>query len=267
MNGLPYYKAYPRDFIEGTIGMSFDVKCAYRVLLDLIYMRGGRLVDDDRYISGIMGCSVRKWKTIRDDLIRAGKIQAADGHISNERADKELETLSKLQDKQAENARGPRKNNGLEKPRQNHTEPEPERKKEVKPSSAPAARDGADADLFQAFWETYPHRGGAKKGRAAALKAWVRAINAREPPESIIAGAQRYAADRQVIRGYAKDPATWLNGKGWQDEIEKAVNSGASNERSAKGASKLSAFLGGAAAPGMDWGQDCNPPRALLARG
>ena len=127
MNGLPYYKAYPRDFIEGTIGMPFELKCAYRVVLDLIYMQGGRLPDDARYISGLLGCTVRKWTSIRGELIARDKIQVSDGSISNYRADNELETLRKLSDKQAENARGPRKNKGLEKPRPDHTEPEPDK--------------------------------------------------------------------------------------------------------------------------------------------
>ncbi|MBC8717497.1 hypothetical protein [Ochrobactrum sp. Marseille-Q0166] len=42
-------KPYPRDFIEGTIGMSFELKAAYRLVLDLIYMQGGNLPDDARY--------------------------------------------------------------------------------------------------------------------------------------------------------------------------------------------------------------------------
>lgn len=74
MNGLPYYKAYPRDFLEGTIGMSFEVKGAYRLILDLIYMQGGKLPDDARYISGNLGCSVRKWNAIRAELIERGKL-------------------------------------------------------------------------------------------------------------------------------------------------------------------------------------------------
>jgi len=126
MNGLPYYKAYPRDFVEGTIGMPFEIKCAYRVVIDLIYMQGGQLPDDARYISGLLGCSLRKWKVIRSDLIERGKLEVSGEFLTNKRADKELETLSKLQDKQAENARGAKKNKDLEKPRRNHTEPEPD---------------------------------------------------------------------------------------------------------------------------------------------
>lgn len=130
MNGLPYYKAYPRDFVEGTIGMPFEIKCAYRVVIDLIYMQGGKLPDDARYISGLLGCSLRKWKAIRSDLIARRKLHVSGEFLTNNRADKELETLTKYQENQAENARQPNKNKDLQKPpisqRAIYTEPEPE---------------------------------------------------------------------------------------------------------------------------------------------
>jgi uncharacterized protein YdaU (DUF1376 family) len=131
MNGLPYYKAYPRDFIEGTVGLPFEVKAAYRLVLDLIYMQGGRLPDDPGYIAGHLGCSVKKWNALRLALIKAGKLSVFGAHLGNLRADKELETLGKFQDKQRENASGPRKNKDLRKPRRSHTEPEPEREHSV----------------------------------------------------------------------------------------------------------------------------------------
>lgn len=126
MNGLPYYKAYPRDFIEGTIGMPFEVKCAYRVILDLIYMQAGNLPDDPRYLSGILGCSVRKWKAVRETLIQAGKLVVIGEFLTNYRALSEIETLTKLQDKQRENRSRPNKIKEIESPRFDHTEPEPE---------------------------------------------------------------------------------------------------------------------------------------------
>ena len=130
MNGLPYYKAYPRDFFEGTRAMPFDLKAAYRLLLDLIYMHGGDLEDEPRFIAGSLGCSVRAWNKHRADLIAAGKIRVENGIISNFRADKELESSRSIQEKQRENASKPRQNNGLRKamadPKPSHTEPEPE---------------------------------------------------------------------------------------------------------------------------------------------
>lgn len=116
MNGLPYYKAYPRDFIEGTIGMPFELKAAYRLVLDLIYMQGGNLPDDARYISGLLGCTLRKWNSLRGELIAMGKIEINGEFLTNKRAVIELETTRKFTEKQAENRSKPNKNNGLKSP-------------------------------------------------------------------------------------------------------------------------------------------------------
>jgi uncharacterized protein YdaU (DUF1376 family) len=126
MNGLPYYKAYPRDFIEGTVGMPFEMKAAYRLVLDLIYMQGGRLPDEPRYIAGLLGCSVKKWNGLRSALIEAGKIFVIDEFLANYRADKELEILGKFQDQQRKNRSKPNKNKDIQTPRFDHTEPEPD---------------------------------------------------------------------------------------------------------------------------------------------
>lgn len=124
MNGLPYYKAYPRDFVEGTIGMSFELKGAYRLILDLIYMQNGTLPDDARYISGHLGCSVKKWNALREKLIEAGKIYVSGDHLKNDRADKELETVGKYQDQQRQNRSRSNKNNDIQSPSFDHTEPD-----------------------------------------------------------------------------------------------------------------------------------------------
>lgn len=134
MNGLPYYKAYPRDFFEGTIGLDFEAKAAYRLLLDLIYMHGGRLLDDPRFIAGNLGCSVKKWNGLRSAVLGTGKIILSNGYLGNLRADKELDSLQMMRDKQRENGLKPKKNNGIReataKPRLNHTEPEPDTDKQ-----------------------------------------------------------------------------------------------------------------------------------------
>lgn len=145
MNGLPYYKAYPRDFIEGTIGMSFELKAAYRLVLDLIYMQGGNLPDDARYISGLLGCTVRKWNALRSDLVSMGKVEVIGEFLTNERAIIELETLRKLQVNQAEKRARPNKNKELQSPQFHQSEPEP---KEAKASSA-SAPDADEIDLLQ----------------------------------------------------------------------------------------------------------------------
>lgn len=160
MNGLPYYKAYPRDFIEGTIGMPFELKAAYRLVLDLIYMQGGNLPDDARYISGLLGCTIRKWNSLRKQLIARGKLVVSGEFLTNDRAVRELETLGKLQSKQRDNRSRPNKINELRSPQADHTEPDTEPDKIVaaqpkplerppseKPAQVPAAALPAVVDL------------------------------------------------------------------------------------------------------------------------
>lgn len=126
MNGLPYYKAYPRDFFEGTVSMPFELKCAYRLVIDLIYMHGGSLPDEPRFIAGHLGCSVRAWSGYRAKLIDLGKISCHLGIISNLRANYELDNLGIFQDKQRINASRPKKINALAsevaKPKPSHTD-------------------------------------------------------------------------------------------------------------------------------------------------
>ena len=150
---LPYYKRYPRDFIEGTIGMSLELKGAYALVLDLIYMQDGKLPDDARYISGLLGCSVRRWKSMRSYLISRAKIYVNGEFISNFRADKERESLRKYQDNQAEKAAKPRKNNGLHKATVKPARVKPEPEPDITASSEAVTRadvDGLSDRLCQA---------------------------------------------------------------------------------------------------------------------
>jgi uncharacterized protein YdaU (DUF1376 family) len=220
MNGLPYYKAYPRDFFEGTAGMPVELKGIYRLILDLIYMQGGALVDDPRYIAGHLGCGVKTWTTARAKLIAAGKIYAIDERLRNNRADKEQIITASFLDKQRINGSTPKKNNGLPeavaKPKASHTEPEPD-------TESKKDRD-AKASLvrFAEFWAAYPHRDG-KRGRKTAEAKYRAAVKRGIAEQTIIDGAKRAHADPRVKAGYARDPTTWLNQAGWDDEFAATV--------------------------------------------
>lgn len=169
MNGLPYYQRFPRKFFEGTIGLDFETKAAYGLLLDLIYIAGLKgLPDDARYIAGHMGCSVRKWNTIRRKLIEAGKIRCDRGIISNSRADDLLEKTRKYQDNQAENARGSKDNKGLREPPlesgRGDKERDQERKKEDTPPPpiTPPAREAPAVSGGGGDFQSDEEKGGAE---------------------------------------------------------------------------------------------------------
>ena len=69
------------------------------------------------------------------------------------------------------------------------------------------------ASAFDAFWRVYPK----KVAVTDAICAFGRAVS-RAPPEDIIRGAMRYAAERDgEDPRYTKNPATWLNKACWRD--------------------------------------------------
>jgi hypothetical protein len=75
---------YPRDgaeTIRESVGLPFEERCAYSMLLDL--MEGGRkaIPDDARWIAGVLGCSIRKWTAIRSRLIEVQKIAPLNGGL------------------------------------------------------------------------------------------------------------------------------------------------------------------------------------------
>jgi uncharacterized protein YdaU (DUF1376 family) len=76
--------------------LTLEERGAYQTLLDMMYDRGGPLIDNERLLAGYMNCSLRKWRQIRADLIEKGKISITrDGQICNSRARKEIENQSK----------------------------------------------------------------------------------------------------------------------------------------------------------------------------
>ncbi len=97
-----WYKRDPKAFRDGTMGLTFEQKGAYSIVIDLIYEDGGPIPDNDRWISGVMGLSTRKWRSLKNDLVEVGKILIENGRISNVRAAFELENRAKLSRTRAE---------------------------------------------------------------------------------------------------------------------------------------------------------------------
>lgn len=200
-NGLPYYKRYPRDFIEGTIGMPFELKATYSVVLDLIYMQGGELPDDARYISGLLGVSVRKWNSLRQGLLDAGKLQVSGKFLTNYRALSELESSRTFQEKQRENRVGSSKNKDLtktvEKPPSDQPEPEPY-------YSDTNVSDGDAVDFAKVLFD---------RGVSYLVKHGVSERQAR----SLIGKFRKEHSDARIFEAFsdcakqgAVDPVSWL---------------------------------------------------------
>lgn len=103
MSACHWHKRYHSDALTGFMSLTLEERGAYQTVLDLIYDRGGPIVDNDRLLAGYMGVSLRKWAALRDSLLAKRKITRADGYISNSRAISELEKSTKTSRKHSEN--------------------------------------------------------------------------------------------------------------------------------------------------------------------
>ena len=77
-----------------------------------------------------------------------------------------------------------------------------------------------EVDLFEEFWQAYPHRGGVKRGKKEAKQKWDAARKRKIPQKTMVDGALAFRQDRKAIEGFAPDPSRWIAKELWNDEIE-----------------------------------------------
>jgi hypothetical protein len=74
------------------------------------------------------------------------------------------------------------------------------------------------AKLFEAFWSAYPKR----KAKGDAEKAWAKLKPDSELAERIMTALRQAKTSPEWVRDagrYIPHPASWLNGKRWEDDI------------------------------------------------
>ena len=231
----PWVKFYPSDWLAGTSGLTAAERGVYVTIVMLIYENEGPITVDEGRLARRCGTTKAAFKKLFQGLCDEEKLTFEGGKISNKRAEKELCNRA-IRSQKAKSSADQRWNGQRGKSEQNQ---DPDNANALKKSCArdanqkPEARE-VDTNVspskgvrqkpprFQEFWDQYPHRGGAKKGRGKAEEKYARIVRSGISEQSIIAGAVRYAMDRQVVQGYARDPTTWLNNRGWEDEIEPA---------------------------------------------
>jgi uncharacterized protein YdaU (DUF1376 family) len=114
LSSFDWHARYHQAALDGMLMLTLEERGAYNTCLDLIYSRRGPIPDDDRWLAGWMGCSLRKWASLRATLIVKGKLMTVEHNgtpsLTNVRAALELETQSKLSRNRAETgAKGGRK--------------------------------------------------------------------------------------------------------------------------------------------------------------
>lgn len=90
--------------------------------------------------------------------------------------------------------------------------------------NTPLPPEGETRALFAAFWDAYPK----KKGKGYAETAFAKAIKKTDINTMLAAiHEQKQSSDWQKDGGqYIPYPATWLNGRSWEDEVAEAGTGG-----------------------------------------
>ena len=240
--GLPYFPMYPTDFEADTSHLSMAEDGAYNRLLRICWMTPGcSMPADEAWI-------MRRVRAHSDEDKQAVKAVLGEfftiikGRYSNARLAREFAAAREAHEKRKKaGSKGGRakaakvndftSSNAKAMPKQPEPEPEPYKDRDTVVSLARKPKP----ERFEDFWNQYPHRNGAKKGKAKARQKYERLVASGVSEHEIITGAMRYATDRQVVEGYAKDPTTWLNNEGWTDDIEPAQPSRANSNGSGTG--------------------------------
>jgi uncharacterized protein YdaU (DUF1376 family) len=238
-----WFPLYVGDYLADTGHLSTSEHGAYLLLL-MHQWRNGCIPDDERQLTKITRTTTREWRAISATVLAffdCGESGLQQGRLERVRAEQaeKRQRLSEAGRKAGKasaaqrsfNDRSTIVNQGLVEPSCNQPEPEPEPEREdtsLRSVSLPRGKRAGGHPDFADFWEAYPR----KVGKGAAEKAFAAAVAKGASVADIAAGLnrQRWPADVQ----YIPHPATWLNGRRWEDDPGAAAPPPAQSEPASK---------------------------------
>lgn len=230
---MNYFELYPGDYLRDTGTLTLAEHGAFLLLMAAYYATEKPLPSDNPTLFRLV-------RAMTEDEQKAAikvaemyfPISDEDGLRHNVRADQEIpKARARIEAARENGKRGgrppkPKSNplgfdpvtyqepSGVPSTKAPHT-PYPIQEQRSKSLEQQAARK--TSNRFDEFWKVYP----VKKGKAEAEKKW-KAKGYDAMADRIIADVvQRCHEDRQWLDGYAPHGSTYINAKGWEDDIER----------------------------------------------
>jgi uncharacterized protein YdaU (DUF1376 family) len=220
----PFMQLYVADYLGDTQHLTAEQHGAYLLLLMTMWRHGGSLPSDPKMLARIARVSARRWHLISAEVMDF--FDEEDGKITQKRLVEEYQKASLKSEKRSVSGKA----GAAAKALKNNKQASANANRLLKHSSEPDildksnnARERAETDFeFEEFWSCCPR----KEGKGQAEKAYRSARKVSSAAE-ILAGIRRYYAERRFQDPkYTRLPATWLNGRGWQDEPANVVPMG-----------------------------------------
>lgn len=79
------------ELLDGIEQLTWEQKGYYLTVIFKMYARMGGLPYDERDGARILGCDVRFYRRLRDEMVAVGKLYIEDGHVKNKRVEREIE--------------------------------------------------------------------------------------------------------------------------------------------------------------------------------
>lgn len=227
--GLSWYKRQPAAYLGGVQGLTSKQHAVYSVVLDLIYVHGGYINNDPRWIAGwISDMGSSAVRTAIESLIECGKLQLEEGRLTQKRAKTEVKTERNQRETREKLASFAGKHSAKSRARSNEINDLVER--DVEPNKiredkrikrvTKVTPKSEDDPLFDMAWSEYPR----KVGKGQARKAWNTAIK-KEDPVKILEALEKHSMSWDgKSPEYIPHLSTWLNGERWLDDLDEAEN-------------------------------------------
>ena len=231
MAALPYMQFYVADYLADTTHLTAEEHGAYMLLL-FSYWQTGKPLRIDR-LATVARIPNERWPSVAETLSEF--FHVTETHWVQFRVEADLEAVNSkvvtasnagkasarakaLKKQQELNDRSTDVADPLQrKPNHTDTDTDTDTDKDKNTKSSSPAAD----DLFPKFWTLYPN----KKGKAAAEKAWKKLKVTDDLFTLIAKGLAKQCASQAWLKDsgqFIPHPATWLNGKRWEDEIPSA---------------------------------------------
>lgn len=201
----PWMPLYVADYLADTGHLSGAEHGAYLLLIMHYWQKGG-LPDDDKRLASIARAMPEQWASMRATIS-----EFFDEGWRHARIDAELKEAQEKYEKRAAAGRegGKAKANG--KQSSSNAEAGLNQPQPPSHSSSKKEANASNAREFDDWYQHYPH----KVQRGAAERAFI-AARKIATLEELISGTKRYVASKPADYAW-RNPATWLNGKGWLD--------------------------------------------------
>lgn len=219
---------FPHDYnargdlsvVKLRMAMGWEGYGIYWGLVEKLYEAGGRIEPDFEALGHCLSVEPEKVRKVAEDF---GLFYLNHNRLASHSIDRRIaKRKSIVRARKAAGSSGGKAcqaiakqllSNSQARVKQNQAKKGKERKERKEKTPLPPAD-------FERFWQAYPKH----KDRQAALKAWARISPEAQLLDSILkaVAAQRLSQDWQKDDGkFIPYPASWLNGRRWEDEIGK----------------------------------------------